>query len=425
MQYKILRRQKLRPRTPKAVLHSPTLEEVKKLLPESKFGSLYTIDIETIGRQAFLPSADIIGIGLADADGCLYIDLRSCSEDARQYLGTFLRNIRLIAFNTLFEASWLRWFTGEWLNWEGCAYGLFKQLSGEGWAGQRWGLDIAEEHILGWPSTNKEKMDRILREHKLTKETMWQLPAELLGPYCAADADAAWQLWHYLLRVCEESIFGEHSLRYHKREFMTEVRLLVEQQIHGMQVDTEGLFSYHADLKRRINAALDAFLYHHDVAPHVSRYNAAILKEWRRSAPPKRTAKGVISCRWLQWRDRNLNWFNANSDKDKRWLFYECIYSVVKEKHKSVTIKVGDKEYEVEKTDGGKSGVRQRSCNKKILALFGESGMLLRHYNELVKEEGYVRAAVALALRDAGVLRPDYNSIGTITGRLSGGQFDG
>ena len=94
------------------------------------------------------------------------------------------------------------------------------------------------------------------------------------------------------------------------------------------------------------------------------------------------------------------------------------MFQVRKETVKLVYLTVNGKEYEIEKT--GKGG---RGVGKSILALFGEPGLLLLKYNKLVKELSYVNAAVGLT-EDRETIHPDYNSFGTVTGRLAGGSDD-
>jgi len=405
------------------VLSQATLSQVQKLLPSSKHGSLYAVDLETIGTDASHPDSGVVGIGFANEDECFYIDLRGMEIAALNYLIEFLLNVRLTAFNVLFDGAFLAALTGKWLNWVGCSYGLFKQLSLEGYDGQKWNLETAMVEVLGWPETNKEVLEAILWERGMSKADIGKLEPEVLGPYCASDADAHWQLWHHLQDVIKENDF-KFLQDYHDRIFMTEVKVLVESQFRGMAPDLDALNSYRADLDRRIDTSLQSFLSHTLVAPHIGQYNKDVAEAIEAAAPSQFTAKGEESVRWQKWmasKDSRIaaRSFNSNSSDQLGWLFYEKVFRVVGEKLKYVLIEVDGKQYEVEKTPGG-----GKSVNKQILPIFGEPGKMLMQYNKLKKELSYVKAAIAKTQEGGGILRPMYNSIGTVTGRLSGGEAD-
>jgi DNA polymerase I-like protein with 3'-5' exonuclease and polymerase domains len=399
MQRKILKRQNLAPREPVAILVNPDINRLHEALPAD--GSLVAIDLETKGTEAHNPETEIVGIALANEHGSFYIDWTTCAADAKQYVLGRLLQYRLVAHNVLFDAAFLQRETGRWLDWVGCTLGLGKLLSTEGENGQSWSLETFQLEILGWPETNKKAMDEALAAAGLTKAGMWQLPADVLGHYAAQDADAAWQLWNYLTSVCAEEPFAT-SLRYHQREFMCEVRLLVEQQFRGIMIDQQRLETCRADNEVQITHTMQAFLTHRDVAHHIEAYNKEVHDAWKASEPPATTAKGETSKRWEAWRDREArhmadNGFNPNSKPQLADLFYN---------------KLGNK---VAKwTPTGKPVV-----DRKILPTLGEPGRLLAQYNVFLKRRGYISAVAEKSARD-GLLHPQFNSIGTVTTRLGG-----
>lgn len=396
----------------------PSLAELKDALPPSKAGTLFGCDTETRGVDPSLSTFQVQGIGLVDATEGVYIDIPSLNAECEEYLIEWLKTVKLVAFNTKFDAAALAWFTGTWLDWIGCTYHLFKSMSGEGYIGQKWNLEVLQLDFLGWPYTNKDEMEFALKAAGLTKGTMWKLDPETLGAYCIEDAESALQGWLELNKTAEQ--FNPYMMDYHQRYAMNLIRLLVRNMFYGMQVDVEHLRSYHTQLLQEINNAMEAFLNHPDVAPHVREYENAIHAKWKRSAPARRTKAGKVSKNHIKWQEKEdkLPKFNANSKKQLAWLFYNRVFDVVKENKKQAVIQVGDKQYEVDKTKTG-----QRSVKKQLLPLFGEPGKLLKKYNELVKREGYVRAVAALTkYRDT--VHPEYNSAATITMRLSGGSDD-
>lgn len=358
----------------------------------------WAIDTETSSVEAHSPDFFVAGIGLANENCAFYIDLLSLPAESKTWLINWLKTVRLTAFNVLFDAAALMQFTGEWLNWVGCSYGLGKALSNESWPGQSWSLETFQLDVLGWPTTNKAALAAALKENGLSKKDMWKLSPEILGSYCASDADAAWQLWGLLSRTIDDRNF-RYLKDFHTREFLTECRLLVEQQFRGVNINREKLASYCLDLTSRIQTAMQSFLTHPDVARHIEEYNAAIHARWIAAAPPRFNKSGSESVRYANWlaKESTLEKFNVNSKDQLRWLFYEKLQN----KPRLFT-------------ESGKPAV-----SKKILPLLGEPGKILNKYNLLVKELSYVERYLEKSERD-GKIHLQFNSFGTVTGRLAG-----
>lgn len=192
---------------------------------------------------------------------------------------------------------------------------------------------------------------------------------------------------------------------YHQREFLTEVRLLVEQELRGMYVDQEKMQRYHDVLVVRIAAKMEEFLTHPDVAPHVAKFNEAAVAAVVVKEPPKQIQSGAVSKRWEQWvvrveKAKVTNFFNPNSKDQLAWLFYDCLGNEVRKL-----------------TESGK-----RSIDKETLPWMGEPGTLLVAYNKMVKELGYVKAY--LENIRGGLIHIHCKIPGTVTGRLAGGEED-
>jgi len=357
------------------------------------------VDLETCGTDATDPSTFIAGIGFANSDHSFYVDVRTLPAGTEQYLKHCLIQSELIAFNVMFDGCFLARYTGQWNNWIGCSYGLFKQLSSEGYEGQSWSLDTAIDGVLGWEVNNKKIMEAALKERKLTKATMYQLPIDILGLYCAQDADAAWQLWNYLMDVAKPY---SQLIKYHSEDFLNLVKLVAEQQFRGIYIDRDKLFAHHADLAQRIYTSMQSFLSHSSVSPHIEAFNTEVLAAWKAAEPSPKTALGKPSARHEAWFKRGETLltklgFNPNSKQQLGWLFFE---------------KLGYKP--LSKTPTGRPVI-----DKKTLPFLGEPGKILVAYNKSIKEQGYVSRLVEKS-EASSQLHPQFNSVGTITGRLGG-----
>lgn len=389
-----------------------------------KESNFWAVDLETLGLDPMLPDSKIIGIGFANQDKVFYLDLTQLTQECHSYLKEYLiTREKLTAFNAKFDASFLWVYTGQWLNWYTDTYGLFKYMSTDGFPGQKWNLETAQLEYLGWLETNKDVLNDALKERGLSKAEMGLLPPEILGPYCATDADAHWQLHEELMADIEEQEFA-YLLPFHQREYLTLVKLLIEQQLRGIAVNRDGLKYHYECLESDKQMYMEKFFTHPIIKPFIDEYNQSVIEQWKKSEPPKFTKKGDVTVRWQKWAAkeyevRNTNHFNPNSKQKLGPILYNSIATIKRETAKDVTVEVDGKEYTIDKTEKSK----QYAVTKKILPIFGEPGQLLRKYNSCVKEQGYVKAPILLSEYDGNV-RPDYNSCGTITCRLSGGGFD-
>lgn len=396
-------------------MFSPTWQQIEDLLTDG----LHAIDLETTGLDATDSTVKIVGIGIANSKGVFYVDLLQIDHQTRYNLYSRLATLPLVAFNVFFDGAFLWRDVGGWLNWQGCALVLFKMLSTEGWFGQSWGLNVAIKDVLGWPESNKDDLSVYLKKHKLAKAQMSELATlepEAFGEYCALDAEAAYQLWNYLNTVCLDERF-EVVKHWHQQEFLTSIRLLIEQQFYGIRIDEPALDEYMAKLNQRIADQENLFLSDMRVQEFVKAQKEKVLAEHKAKEPPKLTKTGKISVRWEKWLSKQNDIvysipFNVNSKPQLAELFYDNLFEtkIVGDK---LLIETDEGTVETELTAGG-----GRPVHKKLLPRLGGPGKMLAEYNRLVKEDGYVRACKE-KLRD-GIIHPQFRPHGTITGRLGG-----
>jgi hypothetical protein len=273
------------------------------------------------------PTISVVGIGLANSKYVFYINMLELSADDTQKLYDKLAEVELIAHNTIFDSAFMYRDTGRWLNWIGCTLVLFKQLAAEGWAGQRWGLDVAIPDILGWPESNKDTLTTLLKKHKLTKNQMYKLATlepKLFAEYCGNDADASYQLWKYFTRVTAKPELTSVQV-WHEQEFLTSIKLLVEQQFAGIHISQHALQNYVESLGDQIAAKLVEFFAHEDVAKHLRKLRKDLLIEHKNKEPKKYTKANNLAARWVVWARKGgdiaeVRQFNPNSKQQLAWL---------------------------------------------------------------------------------------------------------
>lgn len=407
----LLPRLSRKPRAPKRLLKTTSLQDIQVLLPRSET-SILALDLETNHTDFSHPDSRIVGIGLADRNGCFYLDWEGLEPDAREYLYSELRRRPVTSFNVLFDGGFL-WAAGlGWLNWAMCTFGLFRQLATEGFDDQNWKLETFCRDVLGWEESHKGRMDAALARHGLTKSTMWRLSDlefEEFAFYCATDAEAHLQAFEVLADAV--TALGEPGARlreYHREDFLIEVSLLIEQQLRGILTDVEGLEAYSAQLAAEIAAGLESFMTLPEVVPHTAEYNAAVVAHLAGKEPRQFLADGTtISKNWEKWVSKveaakATNYFNPGSTKQLRWLLFD---------------KLG---YDPKKwTDGGDKTPSQPSTSKEVLPFFGAPGKVLAGVKKKQKELGYVKSTIAKQRNK--VLHLQFKSIGAYTTRLSGG----
>ena len=396
----------------------------KRLSKYIQIGETYAIDFETNGLDATAPEFKLFGVGVANDTRTFYVDFRSLSVLDVESVLRQLGNCKLIAHNVVFDGACMYRYLNKMPEFVGDTLILFKMMAAEGWFGQRWGLDVAIEDVLGWPESNKDTLAELLARHKLPKSRMYELAdlePQAFGEYCGMDADACWQLWHALTRQCEGGL--ENILQWHQGPYIAQLELLVEQQFRGIEIDVPNMKRYLAKLRLQSDRKIREFLTHSKVNPHVSAYNKAIIDAHEAKEPEQKTKTGKPSVRWTNWYNKleelkGANHFNVNSKQQLADLFYEKIYTSYKgapnwRGESKWNIKVDDTVLEVDATKSG-----GRPVDKKLLPRLGRPGQLLSEYNKILKEAQYVESCLDKT-RD-GVLHPQFKPHGTVTGRLGG-----
>jgi hypothetical protein len=147
------------------------------------------LDIETKGNDPADPESVVVGVGLSDDRGSIFIDLRASHPDTWTWLLQQLdrHQVPLLAHNLFFDASYVMrdlrnaGHPTGWLNWLHCTYALYRLLATEGWAGQRWGLAEAQADLLGWEKSNKDVLAEWLVENGHTTRPLPLAIREKLG----------------------------------------------------------------------------------------------------------------------------------------------------------------------------------------------------------------------------------------------------
>lgn len=364
---------------PADILVGATVDDVVALVSDLRGADVWSLDVETRGTESWLPTTCVVGMGFAWSTGgqvgAKYLDRQSMAPDvwARllRELGPLSRTCRgdVVNHNFMFDAAMLamEWqrisgeFDARWFRYSACTYGLYKQLAGEGWFGQRWGLKDAQIDLLGWESKGSDELDEWLvangwhkrgpgrlgsklhgtkppaehlaevqawlaaptrsgkrRSPGVLKSEMWRAPAEILGKYCILDAISTLQLFADVLRPALQR-FPELE-RFHRGPWVDLLYLLVEQQRVGIRVDRDRLAA-HAEKLRREMLRLGVALRTLDVPGtrvaeiERARFQVALdaqlekepkkFKERKLRAPKQKfTKRGDVSAAWKKYEQK-------------------------------------------------------------------------------------------------------------------------
>lgn len=404
--------------------------------------SVVAIDFETKGTDPTLPGNQVVGMGLAGETFNYYFHREGHEEEFAQLLRDIVRaELQLLAHNVYFDGSWIYERFRQHPQWEACTYALYRKLATEGWTGQRWGLKEAMTDLLLWEAPNDARLVEWLIQNGYTndkgsplKGEMWRAPAEILGEYCLLDAEATYLLYTRILRPAMEKFPALQ--KFHQQDFLGLIKLLIEQKMHGIDVDREGLLAAQREITAELGPTEQWIRSHSELADSIERWESLKLREFEEREPPqfrkkpklgaepnrykkdgteskvwvkwceKRDRAPVQSKAWEKWAERWENIrhgrdeeyrFNLRSGDHLRWLFYD---------------ELGHDP--VEFTKGG-----QPKCDMDTLRAFGPGGEALEKFHLLHKELSFVTAYLQFTqLRPT--VHPGFRVPGTLTGRLSG-----
>lgn len=478
VQYLILRPEQDQvsgPRGPRPAVFGADPAKVLAVDGPARRGGPVHIDLETVGTDPLAPDAAITTLAIANDLGVWVWDPRGWDSGAWDLLAAALTHAKWAAFNVMFDGAWLAARLGRLPPIECCTFVLFRMLANEDWPGQRWRLEIAQHDILGWPDSNKDRLQELMWKHGFSnKKEMWRLadlaPAEYQR-YCAEDADASWQLRQRLETLATLTIgaTGWAAVwQLASNEWSTSLGHHIEQQLRGMAFDSAGAQLYFDELClqiRRIEGQLRA---HPALAPHIEAWERGALEaavrptitiKRHRASKAERLEQVLRDPRWIfvpseakslpAWQAAEGGFWvreevvvkapdtpeparcNWESDPWLRWLLWgQPIKTAPEGSGGAFAARVVMQDVEgaarphfrdeagaltmIPLTETG-----QMPVGKSVLPLLGEVGKLLLEASALTKRRGYVESYIAGA--QAGLLHPRMRAHGTSTGRMSGG----
>lgn len=404
-----------------------TYHDLAYVLTSALRSEYCAVDFETQGGD-FSSDIRIVGIGLSWSQGSCYIPWTDLFEDRRRMVVDFLAtHTGLIAHNVYFDGGVARKVLGFHPHWHVCTYALLAMLHNES-PESRWGLKDAQVNLLGWTNSNEGELDEWLvgngfyrgnrlkdntPEHLINKYRdgalspdkgeMWRAPKEVLGKYCCLDAESTYLLFTEVLLPVLNKFPGFE--RYFLEEWMTLIHILIDQKIHGIEVDRDALLARRQGLLTRIDEYGSSFVNHEQVRENVHKIEKILRAEVYENFPPQFKKDGTVSKNYLNKLEKirrmeagefpEFN-FNVNSGDQLRILLYD---------HLKFPVRMY--------TEKG-----QPAVGIKAFKHMGDIGKLLTERMWLVKELGFIDKYLELT-ESRSTIHPSFRAPGTVTGRLS------
>lgn len=389
--------------------------------------TILAVDFETSGGDY---SADIaiVGIGLAWDTGSCYLDWTKLYGTSRIRIANLLCNHKgLIAHNVYFDGGVVRKCISPEIKFSMCTYSLLAHLSNEGHPDQSWGLKSAMTELLGWTDSNEHDLDRWLvlngyyignrridtsieylnAEYesgglRADKSKMHLAPQEILGKYCVLDAEACYLLYTEVLLPVYQKFPAMHPVF---EDTMYLINLLIEQKMHGILVDRDGLIARASYLQFEMQRMETEFRNHPETRAYIEGMEHVMLQEIMKKEPAQYKKDGDVSKNWIKWSERKAAAlrgelpeyrFNIQSGPQLRELLYD---------HMKFKARVH--------TESGEAAI-----GVKALKHMGEIGKLLIDRAYALKEFGYISKYIELT-EHRSTIHPSFRTPGTMTGRLS------
>ena len=474
--YKFIRPRNLRPQEPKVAVGRESALACVKWIVNTEPKTVH-YDLETTGLVFSDPKQIITNVGLASELWCVGIDLIDLTFEEQKPLWDWLRQQKLGGFNLGFDLSW------PWRQDLGngkvdpCVDGLtvasdtslwFRLLATEAHIRQRFDLGTLTADILGWPASYQQKgwLRSKLEQYQVKKDDMWKLAlAEPEGYtiYCALDAEASYQADIVFAETRAEWEF-EGLTRYHDAILVPKIKRNIKAACSGIPIDKEKLATNTEKVKRRM-LRLEAEILNHPRIREAEKVwtenqllqtyklRPTLSKEWAKKedkpwlhpdtyrihipANPDKLpewlkefgGKFYKPVTKFEVSGKNKEWprFNFNSVATMKWLIYDLWLDNKRslwyrnqdrpEYGGLVTVNVEGKDYTIDltKTGGLPTG-------GDILSIFGDLGALINEYKGLQKLLGDFLIKYSDASNRDGSIHPQSKVLGTITGRMSGGN---
>jgi hypothetical protein len=434
---------------PEIIIHPPYSDAIERI---TSSGLPFAVDIETTGLDSRGPNpAKIISIAISSPTLAVAVDCREPEYLNRMI--NILNHNRWFAYNTTFDGQHLVKLGVDMNSIVGDAYIMYKLCATEKFLGQRWDLNTAIHNVLGWPESSKETFNEKLKAHKLTKADMWkmiEIDRDAFLTYNALDAAAAAQIMYGIRAQAPEAI-----IRFHDRQFLTSIKLTIEQKLQGMEVDTGGLHEYKAELEAKIMDSEQRFYNHPKVRDWITNYNqgheASRIIRSSKTIRAKKSDLPWESDGWSRvdkptkaaWESERGVWertvvttklstklpkrFNIGSPKDRVDLFYNSgIFKWHITRDPDPTnpkswLRLGQIEILTEDDHAADWDMTDKGglpADGDALSFFGEPGRLYIEWMDYTKKLQFVESL--LSAQHNNVLYPDVKMFSTVTTRVSG-----
>lgn len=281
--------------------------------------NVYVIDIETEsvvdGFGCTIPwEGRIIGVGLCWGEDFEKETAYYSGEQISEIMKWLSESqVPLVAYNALFEVSWLSYHYEELsFNWYGdsALYAIALDNSASGFS-----LKDTAPRLVNYEPWEQEIQLYCVDTFKCAP-SKWgkyipKLPYDVLQEYCRKDCHATYLIWW---RGCKEL-----QIEYIMQFFMAEVMMTSEAFIAGTLINREKAKELLADYQHDVDQAVDKFLTHPELRPHIELVQKKKYEKECATRLEKSKTKKIKILPFEEWEKKHP--FNPESDAQLREVF--------------------------------------------------------------------------------------------------------
>lgn len=400
------------------------IDDINSFLNKFSLNEINFIDFETTGLPLTISkdiSTQVISIACANDSGVFYHHFSSFEDYKKLIYYLKDNNIKLSAYNVMFDGLWpLRDFN-IWLNWVTCVYAIHKLLATEGFFNQKFDLKFAQKNILLWEKSCDEELQEVLAS--LNKKHIHEAPRDVLAKYCALDAESTYLLYKLFIKIINNFYFLKE---YIYEWYPIYLKILANQAMSGILVDKNKLIINKEYLENQINQHLLLFYNQPLISTYLKSKKDRFLQDLLLKTPNKETKSKKLSKVYLKWEEKYNKYLNTPAHEffsylsviDKTELIYDVIFKAhninYKINNNLLIFYFNNKKYEIPLTEKNHS----LPIDKKIFNIFEELKPLSKVF--LLEKEKQFFESLEYSLDKNNIYHPLFKVPGTLTGRLAG-----
>lgn len=404
------------------------------------------VDFETKGTDVLDPEFGIVGVGLASKSypNGMYLPVNHDNDINTliklSMLVNGLTGKKLVFHNANFDSRIMdKFITKDYTI--ACDTLVAYRMIGSEDAYVKHGLKNLAEEVLGWTETQEVELDNWLMDNghitktgKPDKAMMYLAPDDILGKYCALDAQSTL----YLYEIWLKHYVPKFPAIKEAMELTMDLQAVVNEAFfRGLAVDKNQLEIFGEQLDEEMGEQALALYSDDRVKAFAAAKKAEIIEEVKANPPKKITKKdGTYAAAYYKWKDKisdmeneaiDISQLVTISSNQKLIEFLKTLYEievVIKDNSNPKKCR-GYAVWECNDTDekftAGITDTGGIQLNKNALVWLGDIGKIILTYRAKLKTRGYVDSMLD-SLDGNDIHNTDMKPWSSLNGRPTGGS---